>query len=120
MLTEKERLQRRALVELVEDDETWRVTLELEHQTGNTLGRLVADGADALDLAPVDQLGRLLLDLLDTGLVRDLGDHDLGGLALFDDLGFGADLDRSTARCVGLVDDRHDPRSDRRLESRGP
>ena len=51
------RLQRRVLVEVVEDDERRRVLLQLDDEAGLALGRLVVDVGDALDLAGLHQLG---------------------------------------------------------------
>ena len=97
-------LQWRSLVELVQDHQRGCVLLELEHQSGLALGGLVANRPDALDLATIDQLGRLLLDGFDRRLVRDLGDDDQRVLAVLDDLGLGAHLDGAATGRVRVVD----------------
>ena len=97
-------LHRGVLVEVVEDDERRRVLLQVEHEPGDTLGRLVADRPDPLDLTGVDQFGRLLLDLLDRRLVRDLRDDDLLAAWPLDDLGLGAELDGPATCAIGVED----------------
>ena len=70
------RLQRRLLEEVVEHHVGVGVALELNDQPRLLVGRGVAQLADAVEVAGPDQLGDLLLDDLDRGLVRELGDHD--------------------------------------------
>ena len=70
------RLHRRVLVELVQHDLGVGVALQLDDEAVRDTRRLVADVADALDLALVHELGDLLPDDLDRRLVRDLGDDD--------------------------------------------
>ncbi len=98
-------LHRRVLVEQVEHDLRVRVALQLDDEARRVAGRLVADVADALDLAVVDQLGDLVADHLDRGLVRHLrhGDAHVALAALFD-LGDRAHLDGATTGRVGVVD----------------
>ena len=69
-------LHRRVLVELVQHDLRVGVALELDHEAHGVTRRLVAHVADAFDLAVVHELGDLLADHLDRGLVRHLGDDD--------------------------------------------
>ena len=111
------RLQRRVLVEVVEDDQAGGVLLQPDHQSGLALGGLVVDVGDAVDLAGLDQLLDLRRRGPDRRLVRHLGDDDLvAALALFD-LGDGAQADRALARAVG-VDDAlapHDQRAGREV-----
>ena len=71
------RLQRRVLVEVVEDDEPGRVLLQLDHEAGLAPGRLVVDVADALDGPGLHELGDAGGGDRDGRLVRHLGDHDL-------------------------------------------
>ena len=93
------------LVELVEHHLRVGVALQLDHEAHRVARRLVAHVADALDLAVVDELGDLLADHLDRGLVRHLGDDDAQvALAALLDLGDGAHLDRAATGAVGVVD----------------
>ena len=95
-------LHRGGPIQVVEDDQRRCVAFELEHQPGDTLGGLVADGPDAVDLAALHQIGGLLLDGLDAGLVRDLGDDDAGAaLGVLFDLGPGPHLDGAASGLVG-------------------
>ena len=99
-------LQRRVLVEVVEDDERRRVLLELDHQAGVGAGRLVVDVGDALDLPALDQLLDLGGRCQDRGLVGHLGDHDAVALAAgaLDDLGARPQADGALAGAVGIED----------------
>ena len=98
------RLQRGLLVEVVQDDVGVGVAVELDHQARPLVGRGVQHAADALELARADQVADLLLNHLDRGLVRELGDDDaVTDPALFD-LGHGADLDRPAPGAVGVED----------------
>jgi hypothetical protein len=101
------RLHRRVLEQVVQDDEGRRVALEVEHQPGSgLLRRLVADVANALDLACRHEFGGLDRDRVDRRLVRDLGDDDLLAARPVDDLGLGADLHRAAPGAVGRQDAR--------------
>ena len=98
-------LHRRVLVEQVQHDLRVGVALELDDEARGVTRRLVAHVADALDLAVVDQLGDLLADHLDRGLVRHLGDRDAHvALAALFDLGDRAHLDGAATGRVGVVD----------------
>ena len=93
------RLHRRVLVEVVQRDERVGVLLQLDDELRVALGRLVAQAADAVDLAAVHEVGDLALDALDRRLVRDLGDDDALAVLAFLDLGDGAHPDRAATRC---------------------
>ena len=69
-------LQRRLLVQVVEHDVGVGVALQLNDQPRLLVGRGVAHPADAVEIAGPHQLGDLLLNHLDRGLVRQLGDDD--------------------------------------------
>ena len=98
-------LHRRVLVEQVQHDLRVGVALELDDEARGVARRLVAHVADAFDLAVVDQLGDLLADHLDRGLVRHLGDRDAHvALAALLDLGDRAHLDGAATGRVGVVD----------------
>ena len=71
------RLQRRVLVELVEDHVRIRVPLELKHQPHRLFEvALVADRRNPLDPIIADELGDLLLNRIAGLLVGNLRDHD--------------------------------------------
>ena len=116
------RLQRRVLVEVVEDDERRRVALQLDRRA-----RVVALADSSLTSAMpsisrgVDQLGDLgARSRSSRRLVRQLGDHDAVAARALLDLGHGPHADRAAAGAVGVDDARpaHDQR--RRSGSRGP
>ena len=113
------RLQRRVLVEVVEQDQRGRVALELDDQAGHTAGALVADLSHTFDDACVRELGDLLLDGLHRGLVRDLGDDDAVALGSFFDLGPGSHLDRAAPGPDGGEDagTTHDLRARREVRT---
>ena len=96
-------LQRRVLVQVVEHHQRGGIPLQLEHQLGLALGRLVVDLANAINHPAVHQIGHLLLDDLRTGLIRNLGDHDAGVGTVFHDLGRGPHLDGSLTGVVGVA-----------------
>jgi hypothetical protein len=80
------------------------VALELYHELRLLVGRGVAQFADAVQVAGADQIGDLLFDDLDRGLVGELGDHNsVTDTALFD-LGHCAHLDGAPAGAVGVED----------------
>ena len=93
-------LQRRLLEEVVEHHVGVGVTLELDDQPRLLVGRRVEHPADAVQLAGADQIGDLLLNDLDRGLIRELGDDDAVADAALFDLGDGAHFDRAPARPV--------------------
>ena len=64
------RLQRGALVEVVEDDQARGVPLEPQDQAQLALGRLVVELGDALELPAVDQVLDLQDELVGAHLVR--------------------------------------------------
>ena len=98
-------LHRRVLVEQVQHDLRVGVALELDDEARGVTRRLVAHVADAFDLAVVDQLGDLLPDHLDRGLVGHLGDRDAHvALAALLDLGDRPHLDGAATGRVGVVD----------------
>ena len=86
-------LQRRLLVQVVQDDVGVGIALQLNDQARLLVGGRVPHAADAVEVAGPDQLGDLLLNHLDGGLVRELGDDDPVSAAAFFDLGDGAHLD---------------------------
>jgi hypothetical protein len=97
-------LERRELVELVEDHISRRFPLQLDHHPNPRPIRLVAQIADAVDPPLPHQLG----DPLDQGRlvhhVGDLGDDDaLAPPALFE-IRSGADGDLATSGLVGDAD----------------
>ncbi len=100
------RLHRGVLVELVEHHLRVRVALEVDDETDAAgARRRVAHVADALDLALVDELGDLLADHLDRGLVGHLADDDAHvAAAVLLDLGHRAELDRAATGGVRVVD----------------
>jgi hypothetical protein len=55
---------------------TGNVVCAIDDETRLALPRLVADVADALDLAVLDQLGQLARDRVDRRLERNLGEDD--------------------------------------------
>ena len=98
------RLQRRLLEEVVEHHVGVGVALELNDELRLLVGRGVAQLADAVEVARPDQLGDLLLNDLDRGLVRQLGHHDaVAGAALFD-FGDGPHFDGAPPGPVGVED----------------
>ena len=109
------RLQRRVLVEVVEDDEAGRVLLELDHEPRLATGRLVVDVADALDRARLHELGDAGRAHGDRRLVRHLGDDDLVAAAAAPllDLAHRPQPDGALAGAVGVDDPlaAHDQRA---------
>ena len=97
-------LQRRLLEQVVEDDVGVGVALELNDEPRLLVGRGVAQLADAVEVAGPHQLGDLLLNHLDRGLVRELGDDDAVADASLLDLGDGPHLDGAAAGPVGVED----------------
>ena len=97
-------LHRRVAVQVVEDDVGRRVLAELDHEPGDALRRLVADGADPFDVLALDGGGDLLLDALHGGLVGDGVDDDLLAAWSLLDLGDRPHADRAPARPVGVED----------------
>ncbi len=98
------RLQRGLLVEVVQHDVGVGVALEVDDQRGLLVGRRVAHPADPVEVTGPHQLGDLLLNHLDGGLVRELGDDDAVSAPTLFDLGDGAHLDGAAARPVGVED----------------
>ncbi len=97
-------LERRLLVQVVQNDVGVGVTLEVDDQSRLLVGRGIAHPADPVEIAGAHQLGDLLLDHLDRGLIRELGDDDpVSGAALLD-LGHGAHLDGAATGSVGVQD----------------
>ena len=94
-------LQRRVLVQVVEDDERRRVLLQLDDEPGVAARRLVVDVGDALDLAGLDQVLDLDRGGRDRRLVGHLGDDDAIALAAgaLDDLGTRPAPGSSPGRC---------------------
>ena len=86
-------LQRRALVEVVEDDERWRIALQAKHQAHLALRGFVVEFGNAFELAIVDQFLHLDDELVRAHLVRELSNHDEIGTRSFFDFGFAAKLD---------------------------
>ena len=84
------RLQRRVLVEVVEDDERRGVALQLDRQPRLAVRGLVVDIGDALDLAGLDELFDLGRGSGDRRLIRHLRHDDLIVALAFFDLGDGA------------------------------
>ncbi len=78
-------LQRRQLVQVVEDDVGVGVPLERDDDLGVVAGREVLDVPDALELPAVDQFGDAFLDGPRAGLVRQFGHDDLSTVAGFFD-----------------------------------
>ncbi len=97
-------LQRRVLVEVVQHHVGVGVALQGDDQAGHLPGRVVLDVGDAVEEAGVGQLADLLLDHLNRGLERDVGDHDACGATALVDFGVGAHLDRSLAGAVRVED----------------
>src|SRR6056297_2804816 len=99
-------LQRRVLVEVVQDHLVHLAALELDHDAHAVLVGLVAQLADALQLLLAHELGDLLDQPGLVDLVRQLGDHDglAGALADLLDVAAGADVHAAPARLVGAVD----------------
>ena len=98
------RLQRGLLEEVVQHHVGVGVALELNDQLRLLVGRGVAQFADAVEVAGTDQVGDLLLNDLDRGLVGQLGHHDaVPGTTLFD-LGDRPHLDGAAPGPVGVED----------------
>ena len=83
-------------------------------------GRQVLYVPDALQLPAVDQFGDALLDGAGAGLVRQLGDDDLGAVAGLFDRGLRPHPDRTPPRPVGVDDPLAAQDQARRWESPGP
>ena len=86
-------MQRRALVEVVENDERWRIALQAKHQAHLALRGFVVEFGNAFELAIVDQFLHLDDELVRAHLVRELSNHDEIGTRSFFDFGFAAKLD---------------------------
>ena len=99
-------LQRRELVELVEDDVRVFALLDRDDDPHRLLAvAVVVDVGHAGDPPAVDQLGQLLEERLLGELVGDLGEDDLGAAVLqLLDLVLGPDDDPAAARAVRLLD----------------
>ncbi len=109
------RLQRRVLVQVVEDDEGGSVLLELDDQPGLAPSRLVVDVGDPLDGLGLHEVDDPRCRDRDGRLVRHLGDDDLVAAAaapLFD-LAHGPEPDGALAGAVGVEDPlaTHDQRA---------
>ena len=92
-------LQRRVLVEVVEDDVGVGVPLQRDDEPRVDAGGEVLDLGDPGHLAGLDRLGQAGRDAVDRRLVGDLGHHDLEAPVgrTLDDLGERAHLDRAAA-----------------------
>ena len=75
-------LQRRVLVQVVQDDVRHFAALQLDDDAQPFAVRLVAEVGDALERLVAHQLGDLLDELRLVDLVRDLGDDDGAAVAL--------------------------------------
>src|SRR5262249_11518248 len=98
-------LQRRILIQLVEDECRLGVALEIDHQPNGLAvarRRLVADLAHALDALVLDQLADLLRQTVARLLIRHLADDDLA--AVVADLGATADGNLAAATHVAIED----------------
>src|SRR5262249_36518457 len=101
-------LQRRELVQLVEDQVRVGVALEVDdeaHRLALALAALVLDLADALDALVLDEPADLLGEAVVRLPVGPLADDDLAGPPLRDALGAGAERDVALAGRVAV----HDP-----------
>ena len=96
------RLQRGLLEEVVQHHVGVGVALELNDQLRLLVGRGVAQFADAVEIAGTDQVGDLLLNHLDRGLVGQLGHHDAVPETTLFDLGDRPHLDGAAPRPVGV------------------
>ena len=101
----KTRLQLGQLEQFVQNHIGHHVVAEHIHHTDAVLVALVADVEDALDLALLDEVGRLLDHL---ALVHTVGDgggdnHVVSFVVLFDS-GVGAEDDRTASGGIGLAD----------------
>jgi hypothetical protein len=110
-------LQRRALVEVVEDDESRRVALEAQDDPHPALGRFVVEVGDAVELTVVDQFLDLHDELVGAHLVGQFCDDDEVGARAFLDLGLAPQLDRSATGPVRVQDPltAHDERTGREV-----
>ena len=100
MFTGNVRLRGGVLEQVVEHDLRVGVGAQLDHEAGLALPRLVADVADAVDLARLDELGELARDRVDARLERHLGEHDRLAAALARlDLVAGRARGRCRGRC---------------------
>ena len=95
-------LERRQFVQVVEYDVGVGVPLERDDDLRVVAGREVLYVADAFELAAVDQLGNAFLDSARAGLVRQLGDDDLGTATRFFDRRLGPHADRTATGPVGV------------------
>src|SRR5215212_11530957 len=93
------------LVEVVQHDLGHRLALELDDDAHPVAVGLVAQVGDVGELALLDELGNLLQQVALVDLVGDLGDHDLGPVALYL-LGvcLGLHPHRAPARKDGVLD----------------
>ena len=114
-------LQRRVLVQVVQDDFGDLPALELDDDPHAPAVGLVAQVADALDRLAAHQLGNLLDEAGLVELVGNLGDDDRLPLSLADVLDFGAapHRQRPAAGLVGGVDARvpHDEPAGRKVRA---
>ena len=100
-------LQRRILVELVENKVRVGIALDVEHQPHRfpgALTRLVTDGRNAANPLVFNQLAYIFSEAIAGLLVRHLGDNDLLLAPLLVDMGPGAQGDTATAGGVPLKD----------------
>ena len=98
------RLQRGLLVEVVQHDVGVGVALQVDDQRRLLVGRRIAHPTDAVEVTGPHQFRDLLLNHLDGGLVRELGDDDAVSAASLLDLGDGAHLYGAAAGPVGIED----------------
>ena len=98
-------LERRVLVEVVEDDLGDFTALEFDDDAHAVLVGLVAQLADALDLLVAHEVGDALQEARLVHLIGQLGDDDrLPALVHFLDVGAAADVQAAAARRVGGTD----------------
>ena len=97
-------LQRRHLIELVEDDARVGIALDVDDDAYALAVRLVGNPRDAIQLLVIDQIGDTLDELGLIDLVGDLGDDDALMIVVHLDLAAAADDDAATAGLEGLTD----------------
>ncbi|CAB4957141.1 unannotated protein [freshwater metagenome] len=86
-------LQRRALVEVVENHQSRRVALEAQDQTHLALGGFIVEFRDALEFAVIDQFFDLHDELVGAHLIRKFRNDDVIGACAFFDFCFATELD---------------------------
>src|SRR5262249_68980 len=100
-------LQRRILIELVEDQMRIRVAFDIDDQPdrlATASAALIAHGADALDALVLDEIADGLMEAVARLLERHLRNNDLGPVGLFANVGPRPQGDLAPAGAIAVED----------------